>query len=255
MNQKLLSSTIVFIFVMLLGALTTQAQNARKPDVINLRNNTKLEVFIHEVDDSAVKYKKLTDPEGPLFTVRKNEIASIQYGNGEVETFEASLEVQNYYTPSQSGAPVQARPAAPAPRNDFEAGLQNANNDRLRSTYRFYKGKSKGGMAMGIAGIATGMLVAGIGTGIVAGATDANGNFATYQDEKRAIKGAWMMIGGFAGAVTFGTVGFVKAGKNGSKATRVKRELMRRGESLTFRLQPAFNPANGSGSLALSLTF
>ncbi|SKC19306.1 hypothetical protein [Dyadobacter psychrophilus] len=245
-----------FFLLLLLANHFAQSQTPRKPDVITLRDATKLEVLIQEVDENVVKYKKLTDPEGPLFSVRKTEIASIKYGNGDVETFEAVLEVPGYYAPN---APKASAPApsstAVTPKARFQEELQAATPDRLRAVYKYYKGKSKGGMIMGIAGTSAGILVAAIGTGIVASATDANGNFKSYQDEKRAIRGAWMMIGGFAGAVTFGTVGFVKAGKNGSKATRVRRELVKRNEPITFRISPAFNPVNGYAHLALSLQF
>jgi hypothetical protein len=241
---------------------TLYAQTQRKPDVIVLRDDSKLEVLIQEVEENVVKYKKLTDPEGPLFSVKKSEIASIRYGNGEVETFEAVLEVPSYYTPS---VPKQAEPPRQAerqhstvpmkPSQKFAEDVRTASPDHLRTMYTFYKTRSKGGMIMGIAGTAVGVLVAGIGTGIVASAVDANGNYKSYQDEQRAIKGAWMMIGGFAGAATFGTVGFVKAGKNGSKASRIRRELIRRGEPLTFRIGPGFNPVHQVGYLTLSVRF
>lgn len=108
---------------------------------------------------------------------------------------------------------------------------------------------------MGIAGVSVGVLAAGIGTGIVAASTDANGNYLTYQDQQRAITGAWMMIGGFATATTFGLVGFIKAGKNGSKASRIKRELLRRHEPLAFNISPGYNPVNQAGYLTLSVKF
>ena len=246
----------IFFLFLLLAAHFAQSQTPRKADVITLRDATKLEVLIQEVDDNVVKYKKLSDPDGPLFSVRKTEIASIKYGNGEVETFEAVLEVPGYYAPGAAKATTPAASStAVTPKARFQEELQTATPDRLRAVYKYYKGKSKGGMVMGIAGTSAGVLVAAIGTGIVASATDANGNFKSYQDEKRAIRGAWMMIGGFAGAVTFGTVGFVKAGKNGSKATRVRRELVRRNEPITFQISPSFNPANGSAHLILNMRF
>ncbi|MCE7068626.1 hypothetical protein [Dyadobacter sp. CY326] len=244
----------IFFFLLLLTAHFAYSQPSRKPDLITLRDATKLEVLIQEVDENVVKYKKVTDPDGPLFTVRKSEIAAITYGNGETETFEAVLEVPSYYSPS---APMQtSRPPVSStvtPKARFHEELQTASPERLRAIYKFYKTKSKGGLIMGIAGTSAGVIVAGIGTGIVASATDANGNFKSSQDEKRAIRGALMMAGGFAGAVTFGTVGFVKAGRNGSKSTRVRRELMRRNEPLTFQFSPGFNAASGAAFVTLSI--
>jgi hypothetical protein len=234
------------------------AQTVRKPDIILMRDETKLEVIIQEVDEKVVKYKKVTDQEGPLFTIKKGDIISIHYGNGEVETFEAVLEVPNYYAPSQ-GSPKTAPmvSGAPVPRgNQFQQELHSSTSDHLRGIYKYYKSKSKTGLVMGIAGTSAGLIVMGIGTGIVAGvSTDANGNFLTQADEDRAIRGALMMIGGFAGAATFGTVGFIKAGRNGSKAGKIRRELLQRGESIVFKLSPGFNPTTRAGFLTLNLKF
>ncbi|TLU97856.1 hypothetical protein [Dyadobacter luticola] len=255
------------LLAMLIGILLAQtawAQNPRKADIIILRDETKLEVLIQEVTDNAIKYKKLSDPEGPVFNVRKDEVVSIQYGNGEVETFEAVLEVPSYYAPSQTQKTPKPEnnpynnvtTVRPKTGNKFLDEIRSSTPDHLRATYKYYKAKSKSGMIMGIAGTSAGILVAAIGTGIVVGVeTDANGNFATYQDQQRALRGAWMMLGGFAGAVTFGTVGFVKGGRNGSKASRIRRELLQRNEPITFQLGPGFNPINGAGYLTLKMKF
>lgn len=45
-----------------------------------------------EVDENVVKYRKISDPEGPVYSVRKSEIASIKYGNRETETFDNAVE-------------------------------------------------------------------------------------------------------------------------------------------------------------------
>ncbi|OJV18655.1 MAG: hypothetical protein BGO21_24330 [Dyadobacter sp. 50-39] len=251
--------------LMLLFAIQAYAQTSRKADVIRLRDESKLEVYIQEVDEQVVKYKKTSDPEGPLFSVKKSDIASILYGNGEEETFEATLEVQNYYAPTKP-APA-ARPQEPPatarkpangpvkPSAQFAEDVRNSSPDHLRSMYRFYKTRSKAGMIMGIAGTSVGAIVAAIGTGIVASAVDDNGNYKSRQDELRARRGAYMMLGGFAGAVTFGTVGFVKGGKNGAKASRIRRELIRRGEPLTISIRPSFSPSQRAGSLTLAVNF
>lgn len=251
--------------LMLLFVVQANAQTPRKADVIRLRDESKLEVYIQEVDDQVVKYKKISDPEGPLFSVKKSEIASILYGNGEEETFEATLEVQNYYSPTNpapASKPQEPRPVARKPATgpvkpsvQFAEDVRNSSPEHLRSMYTYYKTRSKAGMVMGIAGTSVGVIVAAIGTGIVASAMDDNGNYKSYQDELRARKGAYMMLGGFAGAITFGTVGFVKGGKNGAKASRIRRELIRRGEPLTISIRPSFSPTQRAGSLTLALNF
>jgi hypothetical protein len=173
------------------------------------------------------------------------------------------LEVQNYYspakpatTPTQEAKPARKVASGPVkPSVQFAEDVRNSSPEHLRSMYKFYKTRSKTGMIMGIVGTSVGVIVAGIGTGIVASAIDDNGNYKSYQDELRARKGAYMMAGGFAGAATFGAVGFTKAGKNGSKASRIRRELIRRGEPLTFSIRPSFNPMHRTGNLTLAVRF
>ena len=122
----------VFLLVGLIGFSYAQTAPPRKPDVIIMRDNSKLEVIIQEVDENVVKYKKLTDPDGPIFSIRKTEIASIKYGNGEVEKFEAVLEVPGYYSPSQQNPPA-SQPAAPArvAKNKFEDQFTNIGSGQV----------------------------------------------------------------------------------------------------------------------------
>ena len=247
---------VFLFFLMLTSANFIYAQTSRKPDVILLRDASKLEVVIQEVDDKVIKYKKTNDPDGPLFTIKKSEIASVQYGNGDTETFEAVLEVPNYYSPGAPRPPVSTSSAsAMTPKARFQQELETATPDRLRAIYKYYKGRSKNGLIMGIAGTSAGVIVAAIGTGILASATGPYGTYNSYRDERRAVTGALMMFGGFAGGATLGTVGFVKGGRNGSKATRVRRELARRNEPITFRINPGFNPAYKAGFITLSAKF
>jgi hypothetical protein len=248
LKMQLLAMILIF------QSVVSLAQTTRKADVILMRNDTKLEVLIQEVEEQVIKYRKLNDPEGPLFSVRKSEIASIHYGNGEVETFEAVLDVPSYYAPAKSAEP------RPQPQvksgNKVLAEIQNSDSDHLRATYKFYKSRSKAGMALGIAGTSVGALIAAIGTGLVVSSeVDAYGNYMTYQDQRRARSGAIMMLGGFAGGVTLGTIGFVRGGKNGARASRIRKELIRRNESVTIRVAPAFYAANRYGSLTFNMIF
>lgn len=121
----------LFIVLFILLAGMCNAQTVRKHDIIRLRDNTKLEVIIQEVLENTVKYKKLSDPEGPVFTINKSEIASIQYGNGEVENFEATLEAPNYYSPSQQNQSQPYTAPGPVARNKFEEGIQEGNSRQV----------------------------------------------------------------------------------------------------------------------------
>jgi hypothetical protein len=56
-----------------------------------------------------------------------------------------------------------------------------------------------------------------------------NGYYASTYNNNQGT-GVALLIGGLIGGATFGTIGFVKAGRNGSKATRIRREILRRGK-------------------------
>ena len=63
-------------------------------DVIVLKDGTHLDVLLVEVADKQVKYRKVNNPEGPLFVKEIANITSIIYANGEKEDFtKESLEI------------------------------------------------------------------------------------------------------------------------------------------------------------------
>ncbi|WP_221389556.1 hypothetical protein [Dyadobacter sp. NIV53] len=239
-------------FLLFILVQTGYGQTVRKPDVIILKNNTKLEVSIQEVEESAIKYKKLNDSEGPLFSIKKTEIASILYGNGDVSTFpDASSDV--FFKQENVSKPFELNPQ-PAPRNAFEQTIYAYNPNQLRKAYQFYRSKSKHGLVLGIVSSIVGTVAMGVGSAIIVNNNDFYSNgYSSYNDNSDA--GAILLIGGLVGGVTFGTIGFVKAGKNGSKASRIRKELIRRREPLAFSIKPGYNTATQSGYLSLKINF
>lgn len=69
---------------------TTQiVQTQEGNDIIVLKNATRIDAIIVEVDDNVIRYRKASNPNGPLFSQKTSEIASVIYANGEVQTFSA----------------------------------------------------------------------------------------------------------------------------------------------------------------------
>lgn len=56
-------------------------------DIIITKQSEKLEVTIVEVSKNEIKYRKASNPTGPVFVLDKADISSIIYSNGEVEAF------------------------------------------------------------------------------------------------------------------------------------------------------------------------
>ncbi|WP_159475307.1 hypothetical protein [Dyadobacter sp. 3J3] len=217
-----------------------------------MKNDTKLEVSIQEVEENVIKYKKLTDPNGPLFSVKKTEIASVLYGNGDVATFSDTAS-DTFFKEESSTKPIERNPQ-PIAGNKFDETIFAQKSNQLRQSYQYYKSRSKKGLVSGIVWTVLGSVSMVVGAALI---TDSgyNNGYGNYSYNNNEGTGALLLIGGLVGGATFGTIGFVKAGKNGSKATRIRRELIRRNEPISFSVKPGFNPATQSGYLSLKMNF
>lgn len=88
-------------------------------DIIITRSSEKISAFIEEVGPDYIKYHKKSDPKGPLFRLEAYEIATIIYGNGEVQTFDAPAPAAN--EPQQ---PQQPNGYAQQPQPQYGYGYQ-----------------------------------------------------------------------------------------------------------------------------------
>ncbi len=64
-------------------------------DIIITKQSEKIEATIVEVTKSEIKYRKATNPEGPMFVIGIEEISSVIYNNGEVESFAAQTPIND----------------------------------------------------------------------------------------------------------------------------------------------------------------
>ena len=61
-------------------------------DIIVTTSSERIDAKIEEVSETEVKYKKADNPNGPLFVIKTDQIASIIYSNGSVSVFEQKKE-------------------------------------------------------------------------------------------------------------------------------------------------------------------
>ena len=80
-------------------------------DIIITRTSEKISATIEEVGPDYVKYHTTSNPNGPLFRLEANEIATIIYGNGEVQSFE---QTQTQAAPNQPNSMMVQSTAVPA---------------------------------------------------------------------------------------------------------------------------------------------
>ena len=59
-------------------------------DVIALRSGDIINAVVNEVTSTEIRYKKSSNPNGPLYSIEKEKVLSIKYSNGEVEKFDST---------------------------------------------------------------------------------------------------------------------------------------------------------------------
>lgn len=69
-------------FLLLVLTISTWAA-----DIIIKQDETRIDAIIAEVSETTIKYRKVSNPNGPLFVIKVDEIASIIYSNGEVQAY------------------------------------------------------------------------------------------------------------------------------------------------------------------------
>lgn len=82
-------------------------------DVIVMRNGDIINGTVIEVSSNEIKYKKSSNPSGPLYSIDKNSVLSIKYSNGEIDKFEKSSSTDQNSPKNNliDGVLMQAKPA------------------------------------------------------------------------------------------------------------------------------------------------
>ncbi|MDE7386999.1 MAG: hypothetical protein K2N28_07660 [Muribaculaceae bacterium] len=73
---------------LLLGMLLC-ATAASAQDVITKTDGSKIDAKVEEVTDAVIRYRKASNPSGPVYTVPITSVTTIVYENGSVDTFNA----------------------------------------------------------------------------------------------------------------------------------------------------------------------
>jgi hypothetical protein len=230
-------------------------QERRKNDLIIKRDSSRIEALILEVDEQMIRYKKYSDQEGPTFSLSKKEIASIVYGNGEVEKFNAAPEIYFDEVP----APIVTQPNKTAVSRYRNGAPQALSSDQLRTNYQFYLRKNTKYKTMAFVGASVSVLCTVFGAITLNQANrDYNAAYGhtTKAYENKVVGGALLITGGIFAGVPLTVVGLINKNRYAKKATATENELRRRGEPVTsIRLSPGYNTANQTANLTLRMNF
>lgn len=113
---------LILLFVASLATLPLFAQ-----DMIVLRDGTIVQSKVLEISSSEIKYKKFSNPDGPLYTLKSSEILSINYANGDVECFDKVAEP----APAPKGTPEEPLFIEVGPDANNQALLDKYNKTRV----------------------------------------------------------------------------------------------------------------------------
>lgn len=76
--------------------------SALAKDVITKTDGTKLDVKVEEITETVIKYRKASNPTGPIYTIPLTSVETILYENGETDTFNAPVTSPSNLTPSSA---------------------------------------------------------------------------------------------------------------------------------------------------------
>ncbi len=106
------------LIALLLAIFAVNAQ-----DIIVMKNGDLVQSKVMEITQTEIKYKKFSNPDGPLYTIDKATVLSINYENGEKEMI----------TSSQPQAETTAT-TVPTPAVDYSISPEE--NEKLKQKYR-----------------------------------------------------------------------------------------------------------------------
>jgi hypothetical protein len=240
------------LLVLLCVCQLCAAQTIRKSDTIIFRNDAKLEVIIKEIQEHAVSYKKISDPEGPVFTINKSEIARIHFGNGYTKVFEEKEEA--YFEFSNSKTTKAATPFQKGQKfyNLPIRDVQNWQSEQLRTNYQFYLKKADTYKKMGTVGAIGGAALTGIGIGIMSGASN---SINSYNGFNQFLGGYMLFLTGVGAGIPLTIIGFVKKKSYTKRALLVREVLRKRDKSFGFNITPVLNPSTQMAGVSLKMTF
>lgn len=97
-------------YIVLCVALCAAATSLRAQDMIVLRNAKAEEIpaKVLEVGETQIRYRKFSNPDGPVYTIGKSEVFFIRYENGEKEV------ISSYEASPANASSASARSTSPA---------------------------------------------------------------------------------------------------------------------------------------------
>ena len=145
--------------------LLCMAATATAQDVIVMKDQTTVMSKVLEINSTEIKYKKWNNLDGPIYSILRSEVVSINYENGEVERFNEATSnqsiqnnQQNTYSPQVNRGYMEESASFPAAMklNGRRLTHEEVQNLVDEQTYQLYlKGKRQVnyGEVIGVVGL------------------------------------------------------------------------------------------------------
>lgn len=240
------------LIFLILSCLAVNGQSVPKSDTILFRNEAKLEVIVKEIREDVLSYKKVNNPDGPLFAINTSEVAEVHFGNGDIKVFEKKEEA--YFEFNNSKTTKAATPFQKGQKfyNLPIRNVQNWQSEELRTNYQFYIKKADTYKKMGTAGAIGGAALTGIGIGIMSGASN---SINSYNGFNQFLGGYMVFLAGVGAGIPLTIIGFVKKKSYTKRALLVREELRKRKEPLGYKITPVLNPSTQLAGLSFKMNF
>lgn len=146
---------ILISLLILMSTIAIYAQEERVDIIIKI-DGTKIDAQVTEVEVDRVKYKLISNLSGPIYSLKKGDIASILYSNGTSEVFTNELLQNNSNTPVQNyiSKPTYANEISGLALRDYQSELKGARTLAIIGDVFFATG-----CAMAFSGLMVGLIV------------------------------------------------------------------------------------------------
>lgn len=168
--------------ILLLAICTVVTVATFAQDIIVTRDSKRIEAKIMEVSNSEIKYKEISNLDGPTFVLSASEINTIIYKNGTVKIFDEQPQPAQNTSAQGSYTPAVKFTGAPITKSDkfYNMGDQRLTEEQYvlfiqkncTQAYEYYMRAKKlhktgvGLLASGLPILASGVVLYGVGVGV-----------------------------------------------------------------------------------------
>jgi hypothetical protein len=144
-------------------------------DILTYRNGEEVKAKIMEVGLHEIKYKKCDNPNGPTYTVKKDEVFMIKYSNGSKDIFKEEPKQPQYTQPNYNNNPYAPPPQAPyqpTPDRSYPGSLVTADIFMAVGGVFILLAEEEGMLILGMLFLGVGVIFSIVGLVVIANNPD-----------------------------------------------------------------------------------